>query len=339
MFLLVFAVVIVKAQPATPPVPTVSTNLCGDKILTRGAPPTNVTYYWQGTSCGTLTTNSALTYNVTASGTYYLRAMNTSSQWSTSCASVSVTVNPVPTAPAVPTVSTNLCGDKTITRVAPPAGITYYWQGTSCGSSTTNSDLTYTATASGTYYINAYSSAGCWSSCSSNIVTVNPFPTAAITGLADTVIINDPPITLTGTPTGGVFSGDGVASGIFTPADAGLGNHTITYTYTSTEGCADADTKVVYVKNSVGIENVDYENYISIYPTPSKGMLNVKISAFSDQIFNYSVINAVGKIEKEGRFINKNSQVLDFGNLSNGIYFLKLQNENVIYTKKIIIQK
>lgn len=334
-----FIAVIVNAQPATPPVPTVSTNTCGDKILTRAAPPTNVTYYWQGTSCGTIVTSSALTYTVTTSGTYYLRAMNTASQWSTACASVSVVVNPVPAAPTVPTVSTNLCGDKTITRVAPPAGITYYWQGTSCGTATTNSDLTYTVSASGTYFINAYSSAGCWSTCSSNIVTVNAIPTVAITGLADTVIITDPAITLTGTPAGGIFSGDGVAGGVFTPATAGLGNHTITYTYTSPEGCANADTKVIFVKNSIGIANIDFENYISVYPTPSKGMLNIKISVYTDETFNYSVINAVGKLEKTGEFINKNSQVLDLGSLSNGIYFLKLHNDNVIYTKKIIIQK
>ncbi|MDQ3193243.1 MAG: peptidoglycan DD-metalloendopeptidase family protein, partial [Bacteroidota bacterium] len=83
--------------------------------------------------------------------------------------------SPMPPPPP-PTVSTNTCGNKTITRATPPSGTTYYWQGTGCGTSTANSSLTYTATVSGTYYLRARSSGGSWSTCSSTWVTVNPFP-------------------------------------------------------------------------------------------------------------------------------------------------------------------
>ena len=419
LFFSMFFAACLLAQPAAPPVPTVSTNLCGDKVLTRVAPPVDVTYYWQGTSCGTLITSSALTYTVTASGTYYLRAVNTASVWSTTCASVSVVVNPVPAAPTVPTVSTNACGDKTITRVAPPAGITYYWQGTSCGATSTNSNLTYVASASGTYYINAYSSAGCWSTCSTNSVAVTQYPatpptpaissnlcgekiltrvvppagvifywqgtscstlitnanltdtvtasgtyylaalagtcwsvacadtfvvyneqpTASFVGLPDTVLISAAAITLTGAPSGGIFSGNGITGSVFTPATAGVGNHTITYTYSSPAGCSDFDAQMVYVKDNSGIESINYDNFISIYPMPTKGLLTINIGVFSNDVFNYSIVNTVGKLVKTGSFTNQYTQQLDLGSLSNGIYFLKLQNDNVSYTKKLIIQK
>ncbi|NLX12894.1 MAG: hypothetical protein GXY44_04465 [Phycisphaerales bacterium] len=81
--------------PVAPPSPTASTNYCGDKTLTRaGSPPAGVTWYWQGTVCGTQTAlGSGATFTAAASGTYYIRAQdNTSAQWSAGCGAVSVTV-------------------------------------------------------------------------------------------------------------------------------------------------------------------------------------------------------------------------------------------------------
>lgn len=337
-FIFLFAV-LAFAQPAAPPTPTVSTNLCGDKILTTVAPPANVTYYWQGTSCGTSTATTGLTYTVTASGTYYIRAINTSSVWSTTCASVPVVVNPVPAMPPLPTVSANLCGPKVLTTVAPSAGITYYWQGTSCGVATTTTGLTYNVTASGTYYINAYTSAGCWSSCNSNIVTVNDIPVVSFTGLADTVLVTDPDILLHGVPYGGVFSGTGMTDSTFSPATAGVGSHTITYTYTTSPGCSNYQTKDVYVKSSIGINDINYDNFISVYPNPSKGTLNININVFSNARIEFSIVNILGAEVSYGNFINHDIQQLNVNNLSNGVYFLKLQSDNISYIKKIVIQK
>jgi len=48
---------------------------------------------------------------------------------------------------------------------------------------------------------------------------------------------------LTASPTGGTFSGIGItdaAAGTFDPATAGVGTHTITYTYTDANGCTNS---------------------------------------------------------------------------------------------------
>ncbi len=49
---------------------------------------------------------------------------------------------------------------------------------------------------------------------------------------------NDGPVQLSGTPSGGTFSGPGVSpSGSFDPGTAGVGSHVITYSYTDGNGC------------------------------------------------------------------------------------------------------
>jgi uncharacterized protein (TIGR02145 family) len=73
-------------------------------------------------------------------------------------------------------------------------------------------------------------------------VTVNPTPVVAFTAPPSAYCTNTPPFILGfGSPPGGTYSGNGVAniSGTwyFNPSLASLGPNTITYLFTSTEGC------------------------------------------------------------------------------------------------------
>jgi RHS repeat-associated protein len=154
---------------------------CGPKTLSySGSPPSGVSWYWQTSSSGT-SLSYPTTYPASASGTYYLRAKaNCGSVWSSTSLSLNVTVNPYPAVPSLPSVSSNTCGDKTLTRSTSPSGITWYWQGTSStGTSTTSSNTTYIASASGTYYLRAQdNSTSCWSTTSAgvSITVTSPGP-------------------------------------------------------------------------------------------------------------------------------------------------------------------
>jgi GH25 family lysozyme M1 (1,4-beta-N-acetylmuramidase) len=171
------------STPSNPANPTSNSPQTGSVTITRtGSPPSGVTWYWQGTSCGTSTSlGSGTTYTANSSGTYYIRAYNnTGGCWSTSCGSVNVSVTAsctTPSTPGNPTSNSPQAGSITLTRTgSPPSGVTWYWQGTSCGTSTSlGSGTTYTATASGTYYIRAYNNTGgCWSTgCGSVGVTIS----------------------------------------------------------------------------------------------------------------------------------------------------------------------
>jgi gliding motility-associated-like protein len=86
------------------------------------------------------------------------------------------------------------------------------------------------------------------------------------------VCASDAPVTLSGTPTGGTWSGPGVTNGIFNPATVGTGNYSIYYTFGT---CVDekiitvAGVDVV-VSNDISICQGDTVNLLgSINPFPT----------------------------------------------------------------------
>ncbi len=80
----------------------------------------------------------------------------------------------------------------------------------------------------------------------STAVTVHPLPTVNA-GTYAQQCVNDTAITLSGTPAGGTFSGTGVTGNSFNPATAGVGTHTITYTYTDGHSCENSATTNIVV--------------------------------------------------------------------------------------------
>ncbi len=96
-----------------------------------GSAPAGETWYWQTSATGTSTANSAASYNVTASGTYYVRAQdNTTLAWSNGAGSITVSINPDVTAPVFDEgpSSTRCQGAGSLTYLATASnatGITY----------------------------------------------------------------------------------------------------------------------------------------------------------------------------------------------------------------------
>lgn len=80
---------------------------------------------------------------------------------------------------------------------------------------------------------------------------VNQLP--IVTAPADfEICASGSPQTLTGgLPVGGTYSGPGVSNGVFNPSVAGVGVHTITYTYTDANGCTNSADFTITVINSI----------------------------------------------------------------------------------------
>jgi hypothetical protein len=88
----------VVTLPANPPNPTSNSPQCSDAgvtLVATGVPPVGETWFWQTSATGRSTTNSGSTYNVTSSGTYYIRSRNnTTLAWSSGAGSASVVITP-----------------------------------------------------------------------------------------------------------------------------------------------------------------------------------------------------------------------------------------------------
>ena len=110
-------IISVNPAPVTPGNPTSNSPQCtppGVTLTRTGTPPAGETWYWQTAAGNTDMTNSGATYNVTASGTYYIRARNNSTGcWSVGAGSLAITINPtisaVATTPVPANIATGIC--------------------------------------------------------------------------------------------------------------------------------------------------------------------------------------------------------------------------------------
>ena len=164
---------------------------------------------------------------------------------------------------------------------ATPVGGTYSGTGVAAGKF-------YPSTAGVGVHIITYTYAdpttGCTNSCTFQI-TVKPLPNVTCPQ-SFSLSVNDPPYTLTGgTPVGGTYSGTGVAGGKFYPSTAGIGTHTITYTYTDpTTGCSNSCTFqiTVLVGHLIPI-NTGWSG-ISSYLQPVNPAIEVMFSPIMDNL-------------------------------------------------------
>jgi hypothetical protein len=85
----------------------------------------------------------------------------------------------------------------------------------------------------------------------------------------------------------------------------------------------------------LGNEYFQNSDLFKIYPNPTNGLLNINIANYVGEL-QIKVYDINGReVFNENHF--NNSNVINLGKLSNGIYILKLQGENINYSEKIII--
>jgi len=151
------------------------------------------------------------------------------------------------------------------------------------------------------------------------------------------------PYTLTeGQPGGGEYTGDYVTDGMyFHPTEAGVGEHTITYTYTDEYGCINSANHTVTVVNCVGIGENQAVG-LELFPNPTNGLLNLNISANQFNNADLRIIDAVGKevYRQNGLNIDGSySTSIDLSEHPQGIYFVIIKGENQQASKKVFLNK
>jgi len=109
-------------------------------------------------------------------------------------------------------------------------------------------------------------------------ININPDPIISFPVLNDICTNESPLILSSATPAGGVYSGNGVNSGIFTPNILILGDNNITYSVTDAYGCSDLETQIITVNEtpniSLGLDvQIPCRSTVTITPIISGGTL------------------------------------------------------------------
>lgn len=106
-----------------------------------------------------------------------------------------------------------------------------------------------TVTQDGSYTVDVFNSNGCNAASTPIVITELQTPTVDLTGLDSAYCLYDAQAVLTGSPSGGTFSGPGITGASFNPSLAGVNTHSVTYSYTAPNGCSNTDTETTTVND------------------------------------------------------------------------------------------
>lgn len=234
--------------------------LCrGDSLVlyVRATSSLAITYHWEkdGSTVG-ISNDTLVIYpaQITDAGNYSCTITNAVG----SVVSSSITVN-VNREPVFSISQTNLSaceGDSVILNsgITGTSIITYQWYFNSALlPGKINDTLLFSSVSTaqdGNYFCIAQNLCGDDTSFFS--ITTHSIPSVSFSGLSSEYCINNNPVTLTGSPSGGVFSGNGVTGNLFNPSGL-IGNHVVYYQYTDGNGCIgnSSDTTLVHALTNV----------------------------------------------------------------------------------------
>jgi hypothetical protein len=192
----------------------------------------------------------------------------------------------------------------------------------------------FTPTATGTYTVTVDDN-GCTAT-DDVTVTVNPLPTVNA-GSDQTACVDHSPIVMAGTPSGGSFSGDGISGSNFNPSVAGIGTHTITYTFTDGNGCENSATIVITVDGCVGVDKNEL-NKLTVSPNPASDYIEVRVDE-NNTINNIQLMSLEGKVVPVVfTTIDNQTTQIDVSSIAKGTYFIQLSSDKGQLTRKVIVQ-
>lgn len=307
---------------ATPTIAVVNGTICSGSSFTISP---------SGASSYTYSSGSAVV-SPTSSTTYVINGANGNC---VSSKNVTVTVNPLPSAVPATSAINNACPNASLTVGITGTADVYTLNGNSVPAS---SSSTFTPVTSQNYTFVATNTLGGCTRTSTFAVNVLT-NTISITSSAPNALCVGQSAILTA-------SVNGTAANLTWSNLSVVGNTTtvtptVTTTYTIAGqdqggfGCSYSATYTQSVSTCTGIEEAISAKALSIYPNPVQGILHIQLSDGSQQATTISIINAMGEIVLVKSATSDNI-TLDTEHLTNGIYFIKVENEKGSVTEKFI---
>lgn len=137
-----------------------------------------------------------------------------------------------------------------------------------------------------------------------------------------------------GIPAGGVYTISGVSVTELNPTVTGVGNVTVTYTFTDGNGCSDAANSVISIVDCANIDE-SVAGSLSVYPNPTTGLLNIE--ATGGLVSEVEVISITGKVIYSVN-VNSSSVQVNMSHLSKGVYMVRVKQPTGNSVHRIILQ-
>ncbi len=319
-----------------PPAPTSTTspsslNYCAGSASTLHALGTGtLNWYASLSSTTSIGTGSTFVTPVLNAGmhTYYVDAATCTVSPKTA---ITITVNPTPTLNALAN-PTAVCAGKSTTIVASGA-LTYTW------SSGSNSALAVVSpSATSVYTVVGTNTFGCVGerTIQINVHPLDPVFLTPSTYTSCLTIFGGGPVTLTGTPPGGSYSGPNVSGNVLNPT--ALGVFTPVYTYTNPiTGCSNSATTSIQVISCMGLNEqfISGKNILSVSPNPGNGIFTILFT--NDKQKEIKIYDAAGKMIVYTSTKSKETK-LNITEKPAGLYFVEVKSEVGFERIKIVNQ-
>ncbi|MEI7597156.1 MAG: T9SS type A sorting domain-containing protein [Bacteroidota bacterium] len=293
----------------------------------------NTTYAW---NTQPVQTTPSISVNPSTTTTY---TVSSTSSCGVASDNVVVFVNSAPTISAGNDAT--ICAGSSTTLTASGGG-NYLWNNNG-GTNATTIALSPSQT---TTYTVTVTSSGC-SASDAAVVYVNAIPTSTFSVNPTTVAQGVPAtITYTGTASSGAtynwgFNGGNVASGSgqgpYSVSWANVNVYNITLSVTENNCTSTVTTTPIDVTINIGLTEVNSSSF-KMYPNPANNELTIELNGTYSNNSTIVVYNMIGEAVLKSN-INSSKQVLDLNNLSNGTYYISVNNGEKLIKDKFIIVK
>jgi len=141
----------------------------------------------------------------------------------------------------------------------------------------------------------------------------------------------------------GTFDDATLVNPTYTAGDGDIGNAEVTFTMTVTGNgsCGDVSDDVFMEIVCLGIGDNDANNGVSVFPNPNSGSFSLEINAEGQRTVNITIYNALSKVVYEASNVNvigSYTEAIDL-DVEQGVYYIRIEGDDLLLNKKIIIQK
>lgn len=279
-----------------------------------------------------------INFALSSVGTYTVsNAIAASGSCPSSSHNFTVTVHAIPSVSVSASLTTICENDSSVLTAG--GGSNYSWSPLSGLSAGTGAIVVAKPTSDITYTVTGTDANGC-SNTASIQITVNPAPAVSLTPYGLVCVYADD-FTLTGgSPAGGSYTLDGVASTSVSPSGLGLGTYEVAYAYTDGLGCTGVASQNLVVDACLGLEDMAKEFNFTVSPNPASDFVWISFNFEQGKELNLNLISVDGKSVYTQSIITQsnNSIQIPVSQLASGVYYLSVGNATHNFGQKIVVQ-